>query len=67
MPEKHAIRVVRADAGFFDQQLLSFLEQRELCYIVVARLPTGTLLANFPGRDVPMGISEMTCLAIADV
>src|ERR1700747_251930 len=38
LPEKHAIRVVRADAGFFDQQLLSFLEQRELCYIVVARL-----------------------------
>src|ERR1700747_286474 len=38
LPEKHAIRVVRADAGFFDQQLLSFLEQRGLCYIVVARL-----------------------------
>ena len=27
-----------ADSGFFDQQLLSFLEQRELRYIVVARL-----------------------------
>jgi hypothetical protein len=26
LPEKHAIRVVRADAGFFDQQLLGFLE-----------------------------------------
>jgi len=38
LPEKHAIRVVRADAGFFDQQLLGFLEQRELFYIVVARL-----------------------------
>ena len=38
LPEKHAIRMVRADAGFFDQQLLSFLEQRELCYMVVARL-----------------------------
>jgi len=22
LPEKHALRVVRADAGFFDQQLL---------------------------------------------
>jgi hypothetical protein len=32
------IRVVRADAGFFDQQLLGFLEQRGLAYIVVARL-----------------------------
>jgi hypothetical protein len=38
LPEKHALHVVRADAGFFDQQLLGFLEQRELSYIVVARL-----------------------------
>ena len=38
LPEQHAIRVVRADAGFFDQQLLEFLEQRGLSYIVVARL-----------------------------
>jgi len=30
--------VVRADAGFFDQQLLGFLEQRGLPYIVIARL-----------------------------
>ena len=32
------IRVVRADSGFFDQELLSYLEQPELSYIVVARL-----------------------------
>jgi Transposase DDE domain group 1 len=38
LPEKHSLRVVRADAGFFDQQLLGFLEQRRLSYIVVARL-----------------------------
>ena len=38
LPEKHSLRVVRADAGFFDQQLLGFLEQREFPYIVVARL-----------------------------
>ena len=38
LPEKHAIRMVRADAGFFDQQLLGFLEQRGLSYIIVARL-----------------------------
>ena len=38
LPPKHTLRVVRADAGFFDQQLLGFLEQRGLCYIVVARL-----------------------------
>jgi hypothetical protein len=35
----HGIRVVRADAGFFDDTLLSFLEERGLSYIVVARLP----------------------------
>ncbi|HEY6384448.1 MAG TPA: transposase, partial [Candidatus Acidoferrum sp.] len=38
LPEKQALRVVRADAGFFDQQLLGFLEQRGLSYIIVARL-----------------------------
>ena len=38
LPEKHAIRVVRADVGFFDQQLLGFLDQRGLSYILVARL-----------------------------
>jgi hypothetical protein len=30
--------VVRADAGFFDQALFGFLEERQLAYIVVARL-----------------------------
>ena len=38
LPEKHSLRVVRADSGFFDQQLLEFLERRGLVYIVVARL-----------------------------
>ena len=46
LPEKHAIRVVRADAGFFDQQLLGFLEQRGLSYIVVARLTRWLKLAG---------------------
>lgn len=32
------IRVVRADSGFFDQELLKFLEELELGYIVVARM-----------------------------
>lgn len=32
------LRVVRADAGFFEEPLLSFLEGRGLTYIVVARL-----------------------------
>ena len=36
--QRQKIRLVRADSGFFDDELLSFLEQRRLPYIVVARL-----------------------------
>lgn len=36
--ERGPLRVVRADAGFFDKELLTFLEERKLPYIVVARL-----------------------------
>ena len=36
--ERGRLRVVRADAGFFDTELLTFLEERGLAYIVVARL-----------------------------
>src|SRR3954467_674656 len=36
--QRQRIRVVRADSGFFDDELLSFLEQQTLPYIVVARL-----------------------------
>jgi hypothetical protein len=32
------IRVVRADSGFFDQELLRYLEGEKLSYIVVARM-----------------------------
>jgi hypothetical protein len=35
--ERGRLRVVRAGAGFFDQELLSFLEERMLPYVVVAR------------------------------
>lgn len=38
LAESQRIRVVRGDSGFFDDQLLEFLEERELPYIVVARL-----------------------------
>jgi hypothetical protein len=34
---RQKIRLLRADSGFFDDKLLSFLEQRRLPYIVVAR------------------------------
>jgi DDE family transposase len=36
--QRQTIRVVRADSGFFDDELLSFLEERCLPYIVVARM-----------------------------
>jgi hypothetical protein len=36
--QRQRIRLVRADSGFFEDKLLSFLEQRSLAYIVVARL-----------------------------
>ncbi len=36
--QRQTVRVVRADSGFFDDELLSFLEERRLPYIVVARM-----------------------------
>lgn len=36
--EVHKIRVLRADSGFFAKELLEFLEERGLGYIVVARM-----------------------------
>ena len=36
--QRQEIRLLRADSGFFDDQLLNFLEQRRLPYIVVARM-----------------------------
>ena len=36
--QRQKIRLLRADSGFFDDKLLSFLEQRHLPYIVVARM-----------------------------
>jgi hypothetical protein len=35
--ERGPLRVVRADAGFFDKELFTFLEERKIHYIVVAR------------------------------
>ena len=36
--QRQKIRLLRADSGFFEDRLLSFLEQRQLPYIVAARL-----------------------------
>jgi len=38
LPLGLSIRCVRADSGFFEDPLLSFLEQKSLPYVVVARL-----------------------------
>jgi len=40
LPSGWTIRCVRADSGFFEDALLTFLEQRDLPYLVVARLTT---------------------------
>jgi hypothetical protein len=36
--ENHRLRRVRADAGFFEDSFLRFLEERELPYVVVCRM-----------------------------
>lgn len=38
LPSGWKISGVRADGGFFDQKLLTFLEQRQLPYVVVVRM-----------------------------
>jgi hypothetical protein len=38
LPAGWRVRTVRADSGFFDGQLLDFLEARQLPYVIVARL-----------------------------
>jgi hypothetical protein len=38
LPAGYGLRLVRADAGFFEEALLGFLEARDLRYIVVARM-----------------------------
>jgi Transposase DDE domain group 1 len=56
-PEGTWLRTVRADSGFFDQVLLEFLEQRQLPYIVVARL-TSTLKRKCAGLQAWTVIDE---------
>lgn len=47
-PEGMWLRCVRADSGFFEEALLSFLEARSLPYLVVARM-TATLKRRCAG------------------
>lgn len=48
LPEGTWIRCVRADSGFFEEGMLAFLEQRNLPYLVVARM-TSTLKRRCAG------------------
>jgi hypothetical protein len=48
LPEGLWIRCVRADSGFFEEALLGFLEERQLVYLVVARM-TSTLKRRCAG------------------
>ena len=50
LPATSKIRCVRADSGFFAQELFEFLEQNALPYVVVARLTTSLkrLCAGIP-------------------
>lgn len=65
LEDRSKIRVVRADSGFFDDDLLSFLEERHLPYIVVARL-TGLVkkelkhLGDWRELDFDYAVSEFT-------
>ena len=57
LPEGTWIRTVRADSGFFDQALLSFLEDRQLPYVIVARM-TSTLKRHCAGVKAWTAIDE---------
>ena len=48
LPEGMWIRCVRVDSGFFEEAILSFLEERKLPYLVVARM-TSTLQRRCAG------------------
>jgi hypothetical protein len=45
LPAGWSIKGVRADAGFFDQKLLAFFEEKKLPYIVVVRMHSTLQLA----------------------
>ena len=57
------LRVVRADAGFFDNELFTFLEEREIRYIVVARFTKSvkrevTRIVNWRHLDANYAVGE---------
>jgi hypothetical protein len=65
LPAGWSIRCVRADSGFFEDALLSFLEQRGLPYLVVARLTPqlkrkAAALQNWQAVDDHYAVGEFT-------
>lgn len=57
------LRTVRADAGFFDKDLFTFLEERGLAYIVVARFTKSvkrevTRIVNWRALDENYAVGE---------
>lgn len=65
LPTGWKVRCVRADSGFFDNALLSFLEQRALSYLVVARLTTqlkrkAAALSDWQPVDAHYAVGEFT-------
>src|SRR5450631_1799294 len=61
--ERGPLRVVRADAGFFDKELFTFLEERKIHYIVVARFTKWvkrevTRIVNWRALDENYAVGE---------
>ena len=64
-PAGWTLRCVRADSGFFEEGLLSFLEERSLPYLVVARLTTrlkrqASAIAHWQAVDEHYAVGEFT-------
>lgn len=65
LPEGWKLRTVRADSGFFAKELLEFLEERSLAYVIVARLSIGikrkaAALCQWTQIDDDYAVSEFT-------
>ena len=60
--DQHRIRCVRADSGFYGDHFLSFLEERALPYIVVARL-TSYLKSRLYQVSQWQAIDKIYCVA----
>lgn len=65
LPAHVHLRCLRADSGFFENGLLSFLEERGVPYVIVARRTHGlkrllTQVTTWTSMDADRAISELT-------